>query len=264
MPRGTLLPTAVKMLKAELGVNIVPGVATQADETYRWLIHNKQQQLASEYDWPFLETRRNVIVDGGTRMPLLPHDAGIPVLSLDRPIVASVRWNDCWLPLDYGIDNSHFDLFDSDASVPETQDPTQRWMFVDDGVSFELWPIPTSDTIVRFVGRKPMFPLHDVSGTFDETAVLTLDDQLIILYVAADILARKGQKDAPLMLRKAEQRLSKLRAVLPTRSSVTVLRGAYMPDRCKCIKRVAIAGSSSSGSGMGIMGESGSVVPFEP
>lgn len=256
MARNTTLADVLLMVKAEMGYDLTTGAATQQDQELYWRIFNKQSFLAGEFDWPFLETRRNVICSAGTRLHDLPNDAGVQVLNHERPCAVSVQWSAIWSPLDYGIDNEHFNTVNSDMN--DQQDPICRWQYAPDDQQFEVWPIPVTEQIVRFVGQKPLTLLR-IAGVYDPTATLDLDDQMIVLFVVADLLTTQKRGDAALALQKAQRRMSLIRANYSTRSRVTVLRGDRMVEDYRCHRRPVSIGGSSSG-GMGLLGESGSVI----
>jgi hypothetical protein len=71
--------------------------------------------------------------------------------------------------------------------------------------------------------------------------VLDLDDELIVLYVAAELLAREKQEDSKLKLALAEQRLNRLRAVQPVRADPIILGGAMIKPNRRVVPITTVA-----------------------
>src|SRR5512139_3744374 len=107
--RGTTLATLVTMLKAELGYSL-DATATGKDVGLQQLLANKQMWLATEYDFPFLEHRWDLTCAAGSRFLNLPTttsstaDKGATLsINFERPVVVEAKYNDAWVPVDYGI-----------------------------------------------------------------------------------------------------------------------------------------------------------------
>jgi len=75
---------------------------------------------------------------------------------------------------------------------------------------FEIWPVPNTAQTFRFVGQRNPRTFSSDSDKCE------LDDLLIVLFAAAEILAHKEQASAAIVLRRANERLAKLRAGYPT------------------------------------------------
>src|SRR5436190_21216468 len=98
MPRGQTLANVLLLVKSELGYSLTANVAVADDQQLYHLIDNEQNRLASEYDWPFLERRSDVVVIAGQR------NANIPAnIVFERPIVVEKLSSTLWCPLIYGI-----------------------------------------------------------------------------------------------------------------------------------------------------------------
>lgn len=83
----------------------------------------------------------------------------------------------------------------------------------------EIWPLPVSQQQMMFTGQRLLNPLEADTDTAD------LDDMLLVLYVAADWLARKKQADAGAKLREAELQLNSVRSNYPRRTRKVNLAG---------------------------------------
>lgn len=214
------------MLKASVGDSL--SVGTQQDALYKQLLSDKQKWLAGEFSFPFLKTRWNVTMVAGTRFYSFPTttDVGTANISIDfeRPYKAYVSWTNQWLPVEYGTDEEDFNYL-----TPETiggwsqqpMDPVQRWRETSTG-SFEVWPVPTSTQIFRFVGQRILGALVATSDTAD------LDDQFLVLSVAVDVLSKRGGKDVQAKVAVMSARLRAIRQSYSVRGRDVTIRGAVL------------------------------------
>lgn len=237
MARQTALSVLYSMLQARLGAN---ANFTVTDSRYYQLLALKQQWLANEYDFPFLEDRFDVAVGPQSRyltLPTVDNQGVTTAMNLERPYKVEVFWNNLWLELDYGIGSKEFNYLNSDQPGI-IMDPVQRWRWSGQ-TQFEIWPINSTATKIRFTGQRVVNPLV-VAGD-----LCTLDDQTIVLFVAADILAKGKQPDAELILRQAQERLARQRGAYPGRPKGLVFGGCDT-DEYETKRRlvpVAVAGN---------------------
>jgi hypothetical protein len=110
------------MLQAELGDDSTGGQAAADVSRLNQLLYNKQVELASAYDWPFLRDRQDVVTVSGQRFYLLPQ------LNYDRPHSVKNDWNLIWTDMDYGITEDDYNMFNS--LIGQTSDPTMKWLIV--------------------------------------------------------------------------------------------------------------------------------------
>lgn len=110
------------MLQAELGDDTTGGQAAADASRLNQLLYNKQVELASAYDWPFLRDRQDVVTVSGQRFYLLP------LLNYDRPHSVKNNWNLIWTDMDYGITEDDYNMFNS--LIGQTSDPTLKWLIV--------------------------------------------------------------------------------------------------------------------------------------
>ena len=240
MARNTPLGTVRSMVKSETGKSL-DTTATAQDAEINQIIYDVQQWLSSEYDWPFLRSRWDVTVPAGTRYKAFPTvDGGlVPMtvaINFERAgdLKVFVKWNQVWQPVDYGIgETSEFNYLDSDRGV--VLDPVQRWQFDDEG-NFEVWPIPASNALLRFVGQRALTELRSsvtVPIIWDDTKTLDLDDLLVTYFAAAEYLTREQQTDnAKTLLTMAQNRMQLVRATYPSRERpATVVGGSTVFNR---------------------------------
>lgn len=183
MARGTSLSQMRDQLRAEIGASANPAMGTNAVHQMNLLLSRTQERLWADFDWPFMVVSRDVPMLVGQKIYSFPAD-----LDFNRVIDTNVKYSATWRGLDYGVGVEQYNFMDSDAG--KRQDPVQRWQH--NGLSqFEAWPIPASnDTIIRFNGIRNLNPL------VADTDVCDLDDKVIVLFAAAEMLAHNKAADA--------------------------------------------------------------------
>jgi hypothetical protein len=216
MARGTQLADLVKMLRAELGHTMEPGVAEQANPRLKVLLSTKQKGLASAMDWPFLERRWETTVSPGTNIIDVPINTPDERINFERPVKLEVLYNSIWLPTFFGIGADEYNV------LTDRQDPIQRWRFYGESAtaeqdSIELWPSPATEATLRFTGQRVLRPLEADTDRCD------LDDLLIVFMVAADLALESEMRNASFKMAMAQERLRMVRQVYPNRDEPLVL-----------------------------------------
>lgn len=210
MARGTQLLKLVEMLREE--VNRATSVAVGNDDLpgLKNKLSRTQEVLWDEYDWPFL---RQVF-------PAVPMQAGERYY--DFPVGLSVNRIDdndgtdgpgvvCWfsnlpVPIRRGIGFNEYAIYNSDNGI--RQEPALAWDVRWTGTSeqIEIWPLPvTNNATIQFKGIRRLRPL------IADNDVCDLDDQLIVLFSAAEILARQQSASADGVSSLAKARLARLK-----------------------------------------------------
>jgi hypothetical protein len=183
MARGTSLSQLRDQLRAEIGASANPAMGTNAVHSMNLMLSRTQERLWNDFDWPFMVVDRDVPMQTGQRYYAFPSD-----LDFNRVFQTDVKYSATWRTVGYDIGVEQFNFMDSDEG--ERQDPVLRWQHTGD-VQFEVWPIPASnDTIIRFKGVRNLKPL------VMDTDVCDLDDKLIVLFAAAEMLAHNKAADA--------------------------------------------------------------------
>ncbi len=229
MARGTTLTNLLAMLNAELGNSTVTNTARDAE--YMVLLSNKQKWFTTEYDWPFLERRWDVLSPANTQYVTFPttDDAGVSTIpNFERMPQVDVHWNNVWQPVKYGISIDEYNALD--YSLAQQSDPIQRWRASSNPNEpsnpnqFEVWPVPVTNQTVRFIGQRTVLPLAIGTDTAD------LDDMLLVLAVAAEKLTRAKQADAQMKLTEVMRRLQWTKQNYPTRDKRRLLGGGGDSD----------------------------------
>lgn len=259
MARGTTLANLRSMLKAECGN--YSGTNTARDAELNVLLSNMQKRLSTEHYWPFLERHWDVDVAPGQQYISLPTTtAGDPEqevsqINLDQlPTVKTLYTTQYW-PVTYGIDEDEYNTFN--FALGQTSDPIQRWRLAtnpnepEDPNQFEVWPVAGTQQTLRFTGERAILSMTADSDTAD------LDDILIVLFVAAEILQRNKQPDAQLKLAAAQRHLQWLKQGYSPKDKVRTMDGKGDSEFKRNRQLIGVAvlganGNNSDGTGIGI------------
>lgn len=206
MARGQTLGELVTQLRIATRHDSNPSLSQSMEPIFQQTLKDTQERLFDEFDWPFLYVTRDKSLEAGQRYYDLPDD-----MNLERLSKVDVRFADTWLPVERGINLNCYNIHDSDSD--QRSDPVIRWDVVDtgDGEQIEVWPIPVSASRLRFRGTRNLKPLVSQTDRAD------LDDQLIVLFAAAEILGGAKNDLAKLKLQQANKRLEVLRGRTTTK-----------------------------------------------
>lgn len=202
MARGIALSDARYRLRAETGRSVKLSVQTDDLPRLDQILRRTQETLYDEYDWPHLRVLEKVQLANGQRYYDLPANVNV-----ERIASMAAWWNGIPHPLERGIlwpEYGSYDSRDDDRS-----DPPLRWdvRFTGTTEQLEVWPIPASDqAFLEIKGTRNLPPL------VNEDDRLVLDDTLVVLFAAAEILMSEGAPEAEMKLRMAQDRMNRLRA----------------------------------------------------
>jgi hypothetical protein len=201
MSRGKQLQEVVAQLRAETGRNQNVAVGVSELDNLKEQIRRIQEMLYDEYDWPFLTVERSISLQAGQRFYDFPSD-----LNYDRINVVKFKYNNVYVEVERGITFDDYSIYDS--TLGERSSPLLKWDVRNTGVieQLEAWPIPNDDGSLHFFGTKKL------SALVNDDDRLDLDDRMVVLFAAAEILARQKSPDARNKLDLANARLLKLRA----------------------------------------------------
>lgn len=218
MARGTQLGQMVVMFREECGHATSAALGQNFSEHVKQLLRRTQEILWNAHDWPHLMIQRDEAIMAGQRYYTLDPD-----ISFDRvqPLRVSVKYAGTWRPVAYGIGEAQYNITDSDED--ERDSPILRWQHYE-GNQFEVWPIAPSDDeqIMRFRGIKKLSALLADSDESD------LDGQLIVLFAAAEQLARQKSADAEAK-QSAAQQLFRFLKGQQSKSTMFVMGGGSDP-----------------------------------
>jgi hypothetical protein len=238
MARGTALSQLLRKLRAESGHALQDSLTRATQESYQLILARVQETLYADHDWPFMRVTRDVMLEAGARYYDFPSD-----LNLERLERVEVKWGGRWLPVQPVIDSEHYNVFDSDADV--RSDPVRRWAFYTEGDAhqLEVWPVPATngnpaskEMHVRLTGIKKLGPLVSLEDRAD------LDDQLIVLYAAAEVLAEQNSPRSQAALASAQTLYRRLKSTTAHREPISWL-GDPDPDKSNPPRITVVVGS---------------------
>jgi len=216
LARGVTLGELVSQARIAAGRDPNPALSINVNEQLKQAIRQEQERLYDEFDWPFLKITSDKTLEAGSRYYDVPAD-----MNLERISKVDVRYGGRWVPVQRGISLNEYNVVDSDADA--RMDPVQRWDVRDTGTGeqIEVWPVPASEGIVlRFSGIRKLGPLIANSDIAD------LDDQMLVGFVAAELLATAKDAAASTKLAKAKSRKDMLQGrVVKTRNNRLSLLG---------------------------------------
>lgn len=220
MTRGvTTLETMVRDLRLETRRSSNTNFGQDEYEALKRLLYRTQFFLYWDFAWPFLKVRRDITLQATDRYYDFPTD-----MDFERIIRVRANGNGAWTPIIRGIGMEQYDIFDSDDA--ETSFPVERWDIIDagSGDQLEVWPMPSQDDeILRFEGFKK---LADFSADDD---VCTLDDTLIVLFAAAELLTGEDPELAKVKLQAANKLYLRMRGGAERREGGFFVMGAGSP-----------------------------------
>lgn len=198
--RGVLLRECLRQLRAEIGHSTSTVTGMNAEDALIATLERTQQRLWEGWDWAHLWVRRVIPLAAGQRFYNVPAD-----LFFEK--IRKVEVRDCgeWRPVLPGIDECHYIVSDSDIGMrrypveryAHTEDPQDTAGNIDGRGMIEVWPIPdrnynpeTLDGALRTQGIRTIRRFSQLDDRCE------LDHNLIVLYSAAEILARQKSADA--------------------------------------------------------------------
>lgn len=201
MARNTSLGMLLNKLKGEVRDSQDPSFSQNADGMYRQMLQRTQETLYDDFDWPFLRVRDTTLsTQAGERYYNVP-----AAMNMERIESLWVFWSSQWRMLERGVTEQDYNYYNPDMNV--RVDPVLKWDVVDtgNGEQIELWPLPSSTLPMHVIGIRKLKPLLADADTAD------LDDNMLALYCASEILADKKAADAGAKLKAAQARYQRLK-----------------------------------------------------
>jgi hypothetical protein len=181
MSRGTELTVLVDMLRSEMGHTIVRSAGVQNLENLKQVLSRVEQILWAQFDWPFGYIVETLQLEPGAAYydytENIDFTRVVDIWHVDQSTRIAHK-------LDYGIDPTHY------MASMDRQNPVLRWRH-QGTARLEIWPPPISDTQVLMI-----YGIQRLANMVNDTDLCTLDDQLIVLHAAAELLERQGSPDA--------------------------------------------------------------------
>lgn len=218
MARGTTLGEMVTMLREEIGDATSAALGQNNLPHLKRILQRTQEFLWNDHNWAHLRVYREEQLQAGQRYYSFPTD-----LAFDRVENTHVRYDENWRTVVYGIELQHYNV--SDPALDQREDPIERWQAYEND-QYEVWPMPsTNDCTIRFEGIKKLSPFIADSDTAD------LDDNLIVLFAATEILARRDAKDAKAKENLATRLYNRLKGQQTGKKGMIIMGGGRDPNQ---------------------------------
>lgn len=225
--RNVTLQVLLDDLRSESGHAISASMGQGTQDMMVNLLTRVQKRLWDDFAWPFLQVKKDITLQAGSRYYDVPGpvfdsndnivEAGI---TLERVQKASLKYGGIWGRLEYGISSDEYSIHDSDRGIRTW--PVERYEAYGKS-QIEVWPMPsnnsnttTGEGLVRLEGTGNLSPFISLSDTAD------LDDQLIVLFAASELLTRQKSPDAKVKAGQANAHYQRLRARLSKTTSVVI------------------------------------------
>ena len=192
-------------VRAEVGHSLQPNLGKASRDILIGMIQRVQKRLWEDYSWPHLKVTRDIEIQAGQRYYDLPND-----VVFERVERVETKHGDYWTKLGYGIGADQYNQHDSDRGIRSS--PIRRYDAYENN-QIEVWPIPENNSDPTTGTDSLSYIRHQNLSQFVAAAdTADLDDQLIVLYTAAEVLTRQKQSDAQNKLAQAQAHYQRLKA----------------------------------------------------
>lgn len=200
MARNKQLSQLVSLLRSQTGRSQSVSIGVSELDNLKDTIRRHYEHLYEDYDWPHLRIERSITINAGQRYYDMPDD-----MDFDRIEEIKYKYGNVYVPVERGISFDDYSIFDSNAD--ERSSPMLKWDIRNTGTKeqIEIWPISNTSASLHFVGIKKFTPL------IQEADRALLDDWLVVLHAAAEVLARQESPDAEAKAVAADRRYMKLK-----------------------------------------------------
>jgi hypothetical protein len=204
MALHTTFGELITMLRAEARLSTNPAVGPDANTRYKQMLNRAYETLWNSTEWPHLRyTSPLQPLAAGQRFYDFP--AGMDQTNL---IEVVAWWGNEPYPLEPGIGFEEYAAFDSNTD--ERSDPPMKYDLRQNTpgvIQYEIWPVPASSGVnVQFKGRRRFVRLVNPGD------ICLIDDNVLVLTVAAEILMATDEESAKAKARAAQQAFQTVRA----------------------------------------------------
>jgi len=205
MARGVTFLNLKSRLRADLRRDVSASVGIDDVDSLGQTINRVYETLYYDYDWPHLRrVFTRTALSAGQRYYNMP--SGCDVERIER----MVAWRDgLAVDLDRGIDIEHYGIYDPEAD--ERSEPVVRWdvRYTGSATQLEFWPMPSTNTQEFQIQGITQF-----SRLVNDIDTALLDDNLIVLFSAAELALAQESKDAQAKLSQAQRLYTQLKGRL--------------------------------------------------
>ena len=222
MARGVSLGNLLTDLRSEIGHSLQVSLGKASRDPLINLLQRTQKRLWEDYNWPFLKITKDLTIAAGQRYYDIPDD-----LTFERITRVEVKHGSQWTKLHYGIAGAEYNSHDSDAG--DRSSPTQKYDAYGTG-QIEIWPIPANNSnATTLADAVRIHGIKNLSAFVSEADTADLDDQLIVLFAAAEVSARQKQSDAQNKLAQAQAHYMRLKARM-SKNETFIISGGEAPS----------------------------------
>jgi len=215
--------------KAEVGVELNELVATGDNSRYLQLANNQIKWLIGQHAWLLGKVRAEVALTPGTQYYTIP-ESSIDIDRVDQEAAFIEQSDGYRYGVLFGIGQRQYNAYGNET---EQVDPVQRWDMVDvSGVTkIEVWPIPLTAQTLHLSG------IRVFTAMTGDASTCPIDDMLVVLFMAAEELARAKAADATAKLAKAQAHLSSLKGTRQSEYEQFNMAGGGLPRRGEYLNR---------------------------
>lgn len=189
MRTGIKLETILDEIREETGLSTQHGQSVFNQSRLIQLVNRSERTLNAKYELTALQKEEQVSVVADAQYANLPSS-----MSFTEIDSVYVSYGDDWLPVTHGITPEHRAQYNASQRAM----PITRWEIQSPGnVNFEVWPVGGSAQTLLFSG------FAKLGGMVNPSDTCTLDADALVMFVAAQILARDKKDDAEFMLSSA-------------------------------------------------------------
>lgn len=211
MRNGVPLHELRKEVQVEAGLSSEEGATAFSKDRLNLLINRVERMMKSMHDWPTQNYEIFTLIPADTKRFAFP--LNVTVRSIRS---VHVEFGQQWLEVSKGVSPAERGLYTDQMRAA----PAMRWDYdVAHPDMFEIWPISQQQQRLMFRGQKAVGAMEDENDT------CTLDADVIVLRVAAEILGRDKQEDAAIKLQMAESHTQAVLKDMGTTSSPVSLSG---------------------------------------
>ncbi|MGZ5923514.1 MAG: phage adaptor protein [Rhizomicrobium sp.] len=185
-------------LRDELSISSDPAIGSAATPNLKQVLSRVYETLYDAHDWTHLrQIFPRLTLNAGERYYDFPEN-----MDFDNLEEVKVWWGGQPHTITRGIDFEHYAAVSSDDD--QRSDPVERWdvRLVGNKEMIEVWPIPSgTGQALQFKGKTKFAPL------INDADLCLLDDQLVVLYAAAELAPPKKRTEISAKLNAAQARL---------------------------------------------------------
>jgi hypothetical protein len=193
MRTGVKLETILDEIREETGLSTHHGSSVFSESRLKQMVNRSERVLNARYELTALQKEEQVSIAANAQYANLP--TSMTFTEIDSVFVS---YGDDWLPVSHGITPAHRAQYDSTQRAM----PISRWEIQSPGnVNFEVWPVGGSAQTLLFSGFAKLGGMNNPSDT------CTIDADALVMFVAAQILARDKKEDAEFMMTQAVEHI---------------------------------------------------------